>query len=131
MILYLAADLIWATRIKGAAEAVGVQARPVRSVEMLEARLAEYPGPGRIKALIVDLDASEAALAMVGRLRGPDASPTERVIRVLAFGPHVAVELFAAVKKAGADVVMARGAFGGRLPEVIGALAADEGGGPG
>ena len=36
-VLFLAADLIWATRIKATAEDLGVAARPVRTMEMLEA----------------------------------------------------------------------------------------------
>lgn len=115
MIVYLAADLIWATRIKSTAEAIGVEARPVRSIDMLEARLADSD----ISALIVDLDSAEAALGLVGRLKGPDADASHRRIRVVAFGPHVHKELFDEARQAGADEVLTRGAFDHNLPEIL------------
>ena len=115
MIVFHAADLIWATRIKSAADALGIPARPVRSVEMLQARLGDSP----VKALIVDLDAPEVALALIGHLRGQEAG---KAIRVLAFGPHVAVDAFAAAKGAGADAVMARGGFAANLPRILQSL---------
>jgi CheY-like chemotaxis protein len=118
MILYHSADLIWATRIKATAEAAGVGARPVRSIEMLEARLAD----SQVNAVVVDLDAPEIAIQLVQRLRQPNATPTDRKIRVLAFGPHVAVEAFDAARKAGADRVLPRGAFARNLSEWLSAL---------
>ncbi len=119
MILYLAADLIWATKIKGTAEALGIAARPVRSLEMLEARLADSP----VAAIVLDLDKPEEALAFIGRLRSEKASAAERQIRVLAWGPHVATELLAAAKAAGADVVMTRGAFDHNMSQILPSLA--------
>ncbi len=122
MILYHSADLIWATKIKGAAEALGFAARPVRSIEMLEARLADSP----VVALIVDLDAPEVAIALVQRVRLNPMSPSvtsQRRIKVMAFGPHVAVAEMQAAKAAGADTVMARGAFSTRMSNVIKDLA--------
>lgn len=126
MILYHSSDLIWATKIKGTADALGLAARPVRSVAMLEARLAEGP----IRALIVDLDAAETALELIRRVRtepsseqSPEMGGWSPRIRILAFGPHVATESFAAAREAGADEVMARGAFGSRMPQVLAKLA--------
>jgi hypothetical protein len=58
-------------------------------------------------------------MALIRRLRGEGASVKERAIRIVAFGPHVAVEMLRAAKEAGADAVMARGAFAGRLPEIL------------
>ncbi len=96
-ILYLAADLLWASKIKGTADALGVPARPVRTMEMLEARLADCD----VKALLLDLDKPEEALAMIARLRGDAASDKDKSIRLVAWGPHVAKELFR-VREAGA-----------------------------
>ena len=119
MILFHAADLIWATKIKGTAEALGLAARPVRNLEMLDARLADSP----VGALIVDLDAPEIALALIGRIRRADSPAGERSIRVLAFGPHVAVDQLRAAKEAGADSVMARGGFNAHMPSILKDLA--------
>jgi hypothetical protein len=121
MVLYCAADLLWATRIKATADSLGIPCRPARSVEMLKARLADSD----TRALILDLDAAESSLALLAALRGSAESPgldPGRKVRVLAFGPHVAVELFERARAAGADEVLARGAFDRRLPEILSAL---------
>lgn len=115
MIAYFAADLLWASKIKGTAEAAGVAARPVRSVEMLEARLQDSP----VKALVVDLEGGETAMDLIKRLRAGSKVEAEREIRVLAFGPHVAVEMLQGAKDAGANAVMTRGAFHGKMLEVL------------
>ena len=115
MIVYLAADLIWATRIKATAESLGISARPVRTLEMLEARLVDSD----IAAMIVDLESPESALALIQRLKGETASRLERAIRVVAFGPHVHKELFDEARRAGADDVLTRGSFDHNLPEIM------------
>ena len=125
MILYLAADLIWASKIKGTADALGLPCRPVRTVEMLEARLAD----SEVSAVLLDLDAPEAALEMLARLRGTGATEAERRIRVLAWGPHVAKELLQKARDAGASDVLTRGAFDGSMEEILLGLAGRSRGG--
>lgn len=149
MILYLCADLLWGTRIKSTADAIGVPCRPARTPEMLRARLADSP----VRALIVDLDAGDAAIELIRSARdieraaGPPATtdrgrsagapsnpagganpgtppPIPPRLFILAFGPHVAVELFARAKEAGADESLARAAFDRRLPDILRALEA-------
>jgi hypothetical protein len=115
MILYAAADLVWASKIKATADALGVPARPVRTLEMLEARL----GDTSPVALLVDLDKGEEGLALIQRLRGPTATDAQRAVRVLAWGPHVAKDLLQSAREAGADDVMTRGAFDAHLEEVL------------
>jgi CheY-like chemotaxis protein len=118
MLLYAAADLIWASKIKATADALGVPARPVRTMEMLEARLADTP---QIAALLVDLDKGDEGLALISRLRDASkgAGEREQKIRVLAWGPHVAKELLQAARDAGANDVMTRGGFDGNMPEIL------------
>jgi hypothetical protein len=143
MVLYCAADLLWATRIKATAEALSIPCRPARNVDMLRARLADSDVTG----VIVDLEAGRSpdadrvggagngentalkviqAVREAGEKQGED--PGQRPIRVLAFGPHVEVELFEQARAAGADVVMARGAFDRRLPEILRELGGGGGG---
>lgn len=143
MILYLAADLLWASKIKATADALGLPCRPVRNMDMLEARLADSP----VKALIVDLDVAEMSLAMIGRVKGtghrasgigeessagasvsndgqrsmPEVSAP---IRVLAFGPHIEKNTLQAARDAGADDVLTRGAFDHHMDSVLTKLAA-------
>ena len=120
MVVYLASDLIWATKIKSTAQAIGVEARPVRDLGMLEARL-EDADPS---ALILDLEAPEVAMEMIGRLRGSDASEHDRSVRILAFAPHVNRDLIDEARRLGADEVLTRGAFDHDLPEILLGLSA-------
>jgi len=117
MILYFAADLIWATRIKSTAEAVCVGCRPVRSEQMLLARLADSD----VRALVADLDKPDEAIALIRRLREWESSEAGQAppIRVVAFGPHVNKADLQAAREAGADDAMARGAFEHNLGEIL------------
>lgn len=118
MILYLAADLIWASKIKATANALGLAARPVRTMEMLEARLADADPV----ALLLDLDAPDPALAMLARVRDPARPPTRR-LKVLAWGPHVATDLLQKARDLGADEVLTRGAFDHAMEDILPRLA--------
>lgn len=121
MLLYAAADLIWASKIKATADALGLPARPVRTLEMLEARLADT---SEIAALLVDLDKGADGLALIARLRDPSrTTDRERRIRILAWGPHVAKDLLQAARYAGANDIMTRGSFDAHMEETLITLA--------
>lgn len=121
MLLYAAADLIWASKIKATADALGLPARPVRTLEMLEARLADTP---EIAALLVDLDKGADGLVLIARLRDPSrTTDRERRIRILAWGPHVAKDLLQAARDAGANDIMTRGSFDAHMEETLLTLA--------
>lgn len=132
MILYHAADLLWASKIKGTADALGIPCRPVRNAEMLAARLADAPteqSPRGVVAFLADLDppATETSLALIQQLREamarlPNSSASSGSagsVQIVAFGPHVDTEALRAAKSAGADTVMTRGAFNAKLPELL------------
>jgi hypothetical protein len=112
MILYLAADLIWASKIKSTADALELPARPVRSLEMLEARLADSP----VRAAVLDLEA-DAVWDVLNRLRDPEALPSALLVRILCFGPHVDKAGFDRARLAGAHEVIPRGAFDRGMPD--------------
>lgn len=118
MILYSAADLIWATRIKSTADDLGIPCRPARNERMLRDRLAD----STVRAVLLDLEAPDRAWELLAILRGPDAEPGTGAIRVLAWGPHVAVDLFERARRLGADEVLTRGAFSSGLPGLLGRL---------
>lgn len=127
MVLYVASDLVWATRIRGTLDALGIPSRPARTLEMLRARLGDSP----VRALIVDLEHSEA-IDFIREVRGPRAAlghdspasqagePRETPIHIVAFGPHVETDRLRAAAEAGADEALARGAFDRRMPEILG-----------
>jgi CheY-like chemotaxis protein len=117
-ILYAAADLIWASKIKATADALGIAARPVRTPEMLAARLADtHP-----VAMLVDLDKGQEGLELISMLRTGEGSRPQ--VRILAWGPHVAKDLLQAARDCGADEVLTRGAFDHGLEEILLRLAA-------
>jgi CheY-like chemotaxis protein len=120
MILYFATDLLWASKIKGVADALGLPCRPVRTVEMLEARLADTEPT----AILLDLTTPETAMGLIARLRDDRAGPKERAIRVIAFGPHVEKDALQAARNAGADEVLTRGALDHHMEEILLKLAA-------
>lgn len=133
MIAYFPSDLVWATRIKSTAEAVGLSARPVRSVDMLRERFADSP----VTSLIVDLAGDvELGLDLIRAARahespqaatttgggGAEAAPQGTAaprLRIIAFGPHVEREALQAARSAGADEVLPRGAFANNLPDIL------------
>jgi hypothetical protein len=100
-------------------------------MEMLRARLSE----GGVRGVIVDLEAGDLALEVIrgvrvhaaegaaaadrGGVPGGVGSAAPAAPVIVAFGPHVAVEAFAAAKAAGADRVLARGAFDRGLVEIL------------
>ena len=118
ILVYACADLLWATKIKSTGEQIGVVCRPVRSLDMLRARLAD----SRVVAMLVDLETGSLALELIGALRGPGAGPAERSVRIVAFGPHVEVGKMAAARESGADAVLAQGALARSLPDLLGRL---------
>jgi hypothetical protein len=115
VILYSAADLVWATRIKSLADDLGVPCRPARNETMLRDRLAD----SEVRAVLLDLDAPDRARELLGVLRGPDATDDEKRVRIVAWGPHVATDLLSEVREAGADEVLTRGAFANALPTIL------------
>lgn len=118
MIVYLTSDLIWASKIKGTADALGVPCRPVRTLDMLEARLAE----GGVKALIIELGAPSAK-EMMERVQRQAPEPGQRPIRIVVFGPHVDRDGLQSARDAGASEVLTRGAFDHNLEEILLSLA--------
>ncbi|MEQ9454131.1 MAG: hypothetical protein RLN76_06005 [Phycisphaeraceae bacterium] len=117
MIVYACADLIFATKIRATAEALGIVSRPARDSEKLQARLDRVDDGkpnGAVKAVLIDLDLGQDALPLIRLSVNHPAQPV-----VVAFGAHVAVDLLRAAAEAGADPVMARGAFTGQLPDLL------------
>jgi hypothetical protein len=116
MILYCCSDLLWATKVKSTADALGIPCRPARNLEMLTARLSD----SQVRALIVDLESGPVALDLIRAVRqNPASNAQQPPIRVVAFAPHVEVDTMRAAASAGADSTMTRGAFSSRLPEIL------------
>ncbi|MGQ0627342.1 MAG: hypothetical protein ACT4PL_04485 [Phycisphaerales bacterium] len=119
-VLMVCADLTWSTRIRSTADALAIATRPVRSLAMLEARLADT----RVAAVIMELDAGAICLEVLGALRS--GGHAARGVPVVAFAPHVNVAAMNDALARGATSVLARGAFSAQLPQILRALVAGE-----
>ena len=81
MLLYAAAALVWATRIKSLADDMGVPCRPARNEKLLRDRLAAHPLPaGTTPERLVQGPLSDALthagqLALLRRLAGAPIPP--------------------------------------------------------
>ena len=109
-VVALVNDMIFAARIRGAAQAAGCGVRTTsKATDVLAAAAAA-------RLILVDLDATRAD--PVGLIRILKADTTLEA-RVIAFVSHVNADAIAAARAAGADQVMARSAFVARLPEMF------------
>ncbi len=117
MIIYCCADLIFATKVRSTCEALGAVSRPARNAEMLQKRLDQIDDGkpnGEVKLLLIDLDIGELALELIQQARSHSAE-----LQIIAWGPHVAVDLLNTAGQAGASEVMTRGSFTAKLPEIV------------
>jgi DNA-binding NarL/FixJ family response regulator len=113
VIVALAADLLFASRIRAAARAAGVDAVLFRSAEaLLEAALARAP-----RRVLIDLDARGVdAPALIRALKADARTGASEVV---GFVSHVNEAAIAAARDAGADRVLARSAFVRLLPSLL------------
>ena len=104
-VLVLVRDLIFSTKIRGTAEALGTPVRLLRD----PARLSQHDG----RLLIVDLNLENAITAAAQWA----AQGGER--RVVGFVSHVDAGTIAAARQAGIAEVMARSRFVDVLPSLL------------
>lgn len=111
--LMLCDDLIFFSRVSGAARAAGLAVRMVRSAaDLLAAARAAAP-----RGVIVDVH--NPGLDLPALLAGlKDACPT--MPRVIAYGSHVEAAVLRAARQAGCDRVMPRSQFVEELEGKIG-----------
>ncbi len=117
MIVYCCQDLIFATKIHSTAEALGLVCRPARDEAALRKRL-ERVDDGKandaVQAVLVDLTIGDAAVGLIEVVKGHDPG-----LMVVAFAPHVEVQMLEVARQRGADRVMPRGAFASQLPDLL------------
>jgi DNA-binding NarL/FixJ family response regulator len=106
--LMLCRDLLFASKVMGAATALGVEVRIARDVDGLLSLARQHPPSG----VIIDLHHPDFDLAaLLGSLR--EVCP--EMPRVVAYGSHVDAALLHAARLAGCDLVLPRSAFSERL----------------
>ena len=107
-----AADLIFAARIRAAAESSATLLRLVRNGdELLAAARAEHP-----RLVVVDLESRGDPVAVIAAVK---SDPGLARVPVLAYASHVKEDSLAAARSAGADRVLARGAFARDLAGIL------------
>ncbi len=113
LILAHAADLLFAARIRETASSVGAELILARkSADWTEQARARRP-----RLLIVDLDTR--TLDPIALIRETKADAELRSIPLIAYVSHVREDAIAGAQAAGADRVMARGAFTKNLPQIL------------
>jgi len=110
--LLLCRDLIFTTKVKGTAVALGYRIQ-VAGDPLLARSLIETSRP---RVVFVDLTAGEMvaprALSAYLKLAGPD-------VWFVAFGSHVETESLIAAKAVGCQAVLTRSKFAAELPELM------------
>ena len=107
-------DLLFASKIRGAAAQAGAEVRFVKTADAL----LEAARSGARSVVILDLQTSLldpfAAAEML------KADERARSVSVVAFFPHVQADLQRRARSAGIEHVMPRSVFNQRLPEIVG-----------
>lgn len=119
MILYCCEDLIFSTKIRSTAEAIGIATRSIEGARQLPGASDNPPeggpsGEEPVEAVMVDLALGEPAMTLIEQARAtlPEA-------RVIAFGSHVAKDVLEQAKRCGAHTVLPRSAFTEQLPQLL------------
>ncbi len=104
-------DLMFGSKITGTAQAVGVDAATVSTIEALGTAL----DGGQVRLVMVDMSLpGDLAPAALRRCADHPSTPT-----TIAFYAHVQTDLKAAAAQAGADQIMTNGQFAQQLPQLI------------
>ncbi len=112
-VIALTADLMFAARVRSTADAVAARLiLPRSAAELL--RSAQEHAP---RLIIVDLDTR--TLDPIELIRQLKSDPRTIATPVLAYVSHVREDLIASARAAGAEQVMARGAFARQLPSIL------------
>jgi CheY-like chemotaxis protein len=117
-VVALVEDLIFLSRIRETAKAVGVTVNTGDTINCV-ASIAQ----ARPQAILLDLNSRR--LAAVDCARALKADPVTRQIPIVGFVSHVQSDLIAAARAAGCDLVLARSAFSRQLPDLLRKLASE------
>lgn len=106
-------DLLFSSKIRATAKQVGVDVRFARTPDEIMAQARAL----KPSLIIFDLNSGKAdPVQTIASLKG---DPELTGLRTIAFASHVHVDLIAAARQAGADEVMPRSAFAGRLADIL------------
>lgn len=113
MILCIVDDLMFSTKISGAAKQLGVELAFERAADKVLTRVRDE------RPDLVIFDLNSARLRPIDMIAAIKADPDLKSARTLGFVSHVRVDLIAAARQAGADEVLARSTFSERLGDIL------------
>ena len=113
MILAVVDDLMFSSKIKTAANQLGVTVAFARSCDAALASMrASAPS-------LVILDLNSPRTDPLGTVAAMKRDPAMASIRTVGYASHVQTDVIDAARKAGVDEVLARSAFTARLAEIL------------
>lgn len=111
-------DFLFRSKIRATAKHVDADVRFAQTSDEMLAHAREL----QPSLIIFDLNSQKMdAIATIAALKADSATSS---LRAIGFASHVHTELIAAARKAGADDVLPRSAFAGRLADILQAGAA-------
>jgi len=108
-VVYLVRDLMFTSRIRAAAEPLGVEMQGVGDPAALPAAALNAP------LVILDLRLPEALMALEQLAR----DPTTAAVRTVGFVDHERVDVMETARALGCRDVLAKGAFVAALPQLL------------
>jgi CheY-like chemotaxis protein len=116
-VLAVIEDLFFLVQVKDAASKAGLDLKTATSPgAILDTAAASKP-------VLIVLDLNCTAASPLDTIRALKSSPDTQDIPILAYVPHVQVDLRKAAKDAGADLVAAKSAFAGSLQQMLASVA--------
>lgn len=113
MILAAVTDLMFASRIRGAASSVGADLRFARTLE------DALDVARRLRPTVLLLDLNDRSFDPLDLIAGVKGDPEASATRIVGFVSHVQADVIAAARRAGIDEILARSAFVARLPDLL------------
>jgi len=113
MIVAVVDDLLFSSKIRGAAQHAGQPIHFVRSAAAVVGDIREK----QPSLVIFDLD--RTSLAPIAGIENVKAQPDLAHIPLVGFVSHVRADVIDAARRAGIDQVMARSAFVAQLPQLL------------
>lgn len=106
-------DLLFSSKIRATARQLGVDVQFARSPDEILSQARA------LKPTLAIFDLNSGKTDPIGTIAALKADPEIGAIRTLGFASHVHADLIAAARRAGADEVMPRSAFAGRLATIL------------
>jgi DNA-binding NarL/FixJ family response regulator len=114
-------DLFFRSKVRTTARHLGIDMQFAGTADELLAQAKS------LKPTLVIFDLNSAKMDAVATIAALKADADTSGLRAIGFASHVHTDLIAAARKAGADDVLPRSAFAGRLAEILQAGAAKPG----